>query len=81
MSNQPTPPQAVKPGWQTTEFWQTLILQGISLAVVLRVISPSESSGLGSALTHAVESIFALIVAGGTVVNYISNRTRLKSGG
>lgn len=79
MSNQPTP--EIKPGWQTTEFWQTLILQGISLAVVLRVISPSESSGLGNALTHAVESIFALIVAGGTVVNYISNRTKLKGGG
>lgn len=79
MSSEPTP--EIKPGWKTTEFWQTLILQGISLAVVLKFISPADSAGLGSALTHAVESIVALIVAGGTVVNYVTGRNKLKGGG
>lgn len=71
----------IKSGWKTTEFWQTLILQGLSLAVILRVISPTDSAGLGSAMGHAVEAIMALIVAGGTVINYIGNRTKLKGGG
>ena len=79
MSSEPTP--EIKPGWKTSEFWQTLVLQGLSLAVILKVISPADSAGLGSALGHAIEAIVALIVAGGTVVNYISNRTKLKGGG
>ena len=80
MSMEP-PPNPIKPGWQTTEFWQTLILQGLSLAVILKVISPSDSAGLGSALSHAVEAVVALMVAGGTVVHYITGRNKAKGNG
>lgn len=70
----------VKSGWKTSEFWQTLILQGLSLAVILGVISPSDSTGLGGALGKAVEAVMALIVAGGTVMAYIGSRTKIKGG-
>jgi hypothetical protein len=78
MSSEPTP--EIKPGWKTSEFWQTLVLQGLSLAVILKVISPADSAGLGSALGHAIEAIVALIVAGGTVINYVTGRNKLKGG-
>lgn len=79
MSSQPTP-SPVKPGWQTTEFWQTIILQGLALATILGVVSPADSAGIGGGLASMVQNVVALIIAGGTVVQYISSRTKVKAG-
>lgn len=82
MSTAPTPLiNPPKPGWQTTEFWQTIILQGLAFATILGLVSPSESAGLGSGLASMVQNVVALIIAGGTVVHYITSRTKIKSGG
>ena len=80
MSIEPTPSSPVKPGWQTTEFWQTIIVQGLAFATILGVVSPADSAGLGSGLASMVQNVVALIIAGGTVVQYISSRTKVKAG-
>lgn len=77
MSNEPTP-TPVKPGWQTTEFWQTLILQGLALATIMGFLSPADSAGIGSNITSMIEHVIALLVAGGTVVHYITGRNKIK---
>lgn len=77
MSNEPTP-TPVKPGWQTTEFWQTLILQGLALATIMGFLSPADSAGIGNNITSMIEHVIALLVAGGTVVHYITGRNKIK---
>ncbi len=77
MSNEPTP-TPVKPGWQTTEFWQTLILQCLALATIMGFLSPADSAGIGSNITSMIEHVIALLVAGGTVVHYITGRNKIK---
>lgn len=79
MSTAPTP-SPVKPGWQTTEFWQTIIVQALAFATILGVVSPADSAGLGSGLASMVQNVVALFIAGGTVVQYISSRTKVKAG-
>jgi hypothetical protein len=81
MSNEITTPSPVKPGWKTTEFYQTLILQALAFATILGFLSPSESAGIGGNITTMIEHVVALLVAGGTVVSYIKNRTQAKAGG
>lgn len=78
MATEPTPTNPVKPGWQTTEFWQTLILQGLALATILGFLSPADSAGIGSNITSMIEHVIALLVAGGTVVHYITGRNKAK---
>lgn len=78
MSIEPTPASPVKPGWQTTEFWQTIIVQGLAFATIVGVVSPADSAGLGSGLASMVQNVVALLIAGGTVVQYISSRTKVK---
>jgi len=80
MSTNPTP-SPVKPGWQTTEFYQTLIVQGLAFLTIFGVISPADAGGLGGTLASMVQNVIALIIAGGTVVHYISSRTKAKAGG
>lgn len=75
-----TPILPIKPGYKTTEFWTTLIFQGLSLAVIFGVITSTDSVGLGSTLVKMVENVVALIVAGAAVVHYISSRTSIKGG-
>ena len=78
MATEPTPTNPVKPGWQTTEFWQTLILQALAFATILGFLSPSESAGIGNNITSMIEHVIALLVAGGTVVHYITGRNKIK---
>jgi len=79
MSDQTTPTQ-IKPGYKTTEFWTTLVFQGLSLAVIFGVITSTDSVGLGSTLVKMIENVMALIVAGSAVMHYISSRTAVKGG-
>lgn len=69
----------IKPGWQTTEFWTTMVVQGISLAVVFGVINSSDSSTLADSLTKMITALFSLLVSGSTVLNYIKARMAVKT--
>lgn len=70
----------MKPGYQTTEFWVTLLSQALSVLVLLRVITPQDETTLGSALGNAVAAIFALLASAKVVGDYLRSRTSLKQG-
>lgn len=69
----------IKPGWQTTEFWTTMVVQGISLAVVIGLVNSSESSTLADSLSKMITALFSLLVSGSTVLNYIKARVAVKT--
>lgn len=69
----------IKPGWQTTEFWTTMVTQGISVLVIVGLVNSSESSTLADSLTKMVTAIFSLLVSSSTVLNYIKARVAVKT--
>lgn len=69
----------IKPGWQTTEFWTTMVTQGISVLVIVGLVNSSESSTLADSLTKMVTALFSLLVSGSTVLNYIKARVAVKT--
>lgn len=69
----------IKPGWQTTEFWTTMVAQGISIAVVVGLVNSSESATLADSITRMITAVFTLIISGSTVLNYIKARTLMKT--
>ena len=81
MSIEPTPPASpVKPGWQTTEFYQTLIVQWLAILTIFGVVSPADAGGIGGTLASMVQNCVAIIIAGGTVIHYITARAKAKAG-
>lgn len=69
----------LKSGWKTSEFWTTLVLQGVSLAVIVGMVNNTESATLTDSLTKMVTAIFTLAVSGGTALAYIKSRFDLKN--
>jgi hypothetical protein len=61
----------LKSGWKTSEFWTTLVLQGVSLAVIVGMVNGTESATLTDSLTKMVTAIFTLAISGGTTLAYI----------
>jgi len=57
-----------------------LVLQALSLAVIFGVITSTDSVGLGSTMVKMVENVVALVIAGTSVLHYISSRTSIKGG-
>lgn len=69
----------IKPGWQTTEFWTTMVTQGISVLVIVGLVNSSESSTLADSLTKMITALFSLLVSSSTVLNYIKARVAVKT--
>ena len=69
----------LKAGWKTSEFWTTLVVQGVSLTVILGLINHTESATLTDALTKMVTAAFTMIVSGSTAMAYIKSRLELKT--
>lgn len=70
----------MKPGYQTTEFWSSLIAQGLSLAVILGFVSAGDSVMLQDSLSKALAAIATLVVNAFVVVHYIRARVEAKRG-
>ena len=70
---------SLKAGWKTSEFWTTLVLQGVSLAVIVGMVNSTESATLTDSLTKMVTAIFTLAISGGTTLAYIKARFDLKN--
>ena len=60
--------------WQTTEFWVTLITNGIGVAVLCGAINATEGEELGNAL----KAIAGGVITIATSLGYIKHRTNLK---
>ncbi len=69
----------MKPGWKTTEFWQTIIAQVLGFLAFAGVISNNDSKTLEEALGKSAAAVFTLIVNGILVVSYIRTRFHLKA--
>ena len=69
----------LKAGWKTSEFWTTIVLQAVSLAVIVGMVNGSDSATLTDSLTKMVTACFTLAVSGGTTLAYIKSRFDLKN--
>lgn len=69
----------VKPGWQTTEFWHTLVSQITALAVFIGIL-PSDASTMEEAVTKLLAAAFTFLGNAGLVFAYIKSRTAIKTG-
>jgi hypothetical protein len=71
----------MKPGWKTTEFWNTILTHAVSLATLFGVINNTQA---GFFQEQASKTIAAAIVIVSNVVlawKYIHDRTGLKAEG
>jgi hypothetical protein len=70
------PPGAVKPGWTTTEFWQTVLVQVIAAIVALGTVfhTSFQLNGLQS-----VVPVAALLAAAIAQAFYAHSRSTVKS--
>ncbi len=69
----------LKAGWKTSEFWTTIVLQAVSLAVIVGMVNSTESATLTDSLTKMVTACFTLAVSGGTTLAVIKSRFDLKN--
>lgn len=73
-----------KPGYQTTEFWLSLLFNLLSVLALLGVITAEEAEELHDAAEVIVAAVMAIIaILGPAMVNvrYIASRTELKKAG
>jgi hypothetical protein len=68
----------MKPGYRTTEFWVTLLGQGIALLATLGVLAAPEAATLTEAAGKLVTAAFTLASSTAVVLHYVQSRTRLK---
>lgn len=68
----------MKPGYQTTEFWVTILTQIIAILVLTGKISASDAGMLKDSLAQIVEHGAALIASAAVVYKYIQSRTDVK---
>ena len=69
----------MKPGWQTTEFWTTIITQALSLAVLLGFVSAGDSTMLQDAASKALAAVATLVTNALVIWRYIESRVKLKT--
>jgi hypothetical protein len=74
----PIPIDPIKPGYQTSEFWLTILHQVLMILVVLGVVTQGDSVGLESNISKAIISAFALVGSVISVYKYIHSRTIVK---
>ncbi len=70
---------SIKPGWQTTEFWLTLVPQALALAVLVGLVAPADRETLQGAVINAVTAVGALATSATAIWKYIQARTELKT--
>lgn len=68
----------MRPGIRTTEFWLTLGHLLVTLLVTGGVVAVSDTSKLEGALTDLVTAVFGIVTAGGVIIHYVRERSRLK---
>lgn len=66
-------------GLRTTEFWTTLVTQGVAVLTLLGIIHSGDAGALRDALAQCVAAGGVFLANAWVVVRYIQSRTRLKS--
>ncbi len=65
----------IKPGYQSTEFYVTLISQAVGILALTGVVIPDQAGELVKAIVTIAGAVISIIPA----ATYIYNRTWLKS--
>lgn len=65
----------LKPGYQSTEFYVTLISQAVGILSLTGVVIPNQAGELAKSIASIIGAIISIVPA----VFYIYNRTWLKS--
>jgi hypothetical protein len=68
----------MKPGYQTSEFWLTLLSQALALLVLTGGVSAGDKDKLETALANAVTAVCTLVASASVVWQYVQSRTSLK---
>jgi hypothetical protein len=66
------------PGYQTTEFWLTLVTKLVALAVTLGVLTAAQGEAWQTALGQLIMGAFAVASIVGLAKQYRIERTTLK---
>jgi hypothetical protein len=66
-------------GLFTTEFWITIVTQGLALLTLLGVVTSNDADTLRDAVIKCVTSAGVFVANAWIVVRYIQSRTQLKS--
>lgn len=69
---------AIKPGYQTTEFWVTLLTTLTGLGTMLGYLTPGEIDV--NAAANAIATVVGAVVALISLIGYLVSRTRVKTG-
>ena len=72
------PVEPPKAGWQTTEFWVSILFQILPVLMILRIVNADDAKTLGDAITQCVEAIGSLGAGGGVLWKYIQSRIKAK---
>ena len=67
-----------KPGWQTSEYWQTIMNFIVGVGVIVKVIDAGQSSNLIQAVVQVIMGVIGLGMTVGPSITYIMSRTWLK---
>ena len=68
----------MKPGWQTTEFWMSIVFALIGLLASIGVIGPADRPGIEGAAQTIIQNVAGLVSAILIIWRYISSRQQLK---
>ena len=69
----------MKPGWQTTEFYITLVAQILPFLVLFKVVPADDAQTLQDTIGHAIMAVGAFAAAGASLWKYIQSRTDQKT--
>lgn len=68
----------LRPGWQTTEAWLTLLGVVMSALVAFHVTSSADAASLTDSISKIITSLFAIIASASMVIHYVEGRVALK---
>ena len=68
-----------RPGFRTTEFWTTIVTQGLAVLTLIGVITSADAATLRDALAQCVAAAGIFLANAWVVVRYIQARAAIKS--
>lgn len=68
-----------KPGWQTSEWWVTIVTQFLSFMVLLGVITMQDLNTLQGAVGAMVTAVFTVVSSAVVIWKYIQSRMEIKT--
>lgn len=69
----------MKPGWQTSEFWTTMITKVIGVCITYGVFTASQGQQWQIGLSNAAAGVFAIVSLASLAKTYVDGRNKLKS--